>query len=92
MVRNSCNMDCQRTYAYLMVCSGIVSAGALEASAGGSSSRPEIEPLFELPLRSTLLALLMNRESPGGLSPEPPAPPAVGVLMVGDIGLPDDLM
>ena len=39
---------------------------------------------LELPLRSTLLALLMKRESPGGLSPEPPALPVAGELIVGD--------
>ncbi len=75
----------QRMYAHLVVCSGIVSAGGREDSSLGSSSRPELEPLFELPRRSTLLALLMNRERPGDLSPEPPAPPAVGELMVGDL-------
>lgn len=69
--------------AHLAVCSGIVSAGGREDSSLGSSSRPELEPLFELPRRNTLLALLTNRERPGDLSPEPPAPPVAGELMTG---------
>lgn len=83
----------ESTNTYVVVCSGIVSAGGADCSPEGAPSTPEMEPLFELPLRKTLLALLMKREKPGGLSPEPPAPPVVGELIVGDRRLPncDDL-
>lgn len=63
-------------------CSGIASAGAVEVPPEGSSSKPETEPLLELPRFNTLLALLMKRVSPGGLSPEPPAPPDGWELIV----------
>lgn len=74
--------------AYMDSCSGIASAGALVVSSEGCSSVLEIEPLLEPPLLTNLLALLMRRESTGGLSPEPPEPPGAGeLIMYGDLKL-----
>ena len=61
-------------------------AGADDAMAGERSGAPsemlETDPLLELPLFKTLLALLINLENPCGFSSGPPDPPWADELIV----------
>ena len=64
-----------KRFSDLIACSGIGCPAEVDAVAKGLSWALEKDSLLELDRRSTLLALLMNLVSPGGLSPEPPAAP-----------------
>ena len=68
----------------MTACSGIGTPAVPAATVDCSSWALEKDSLFELDLRSTLLALLINLLRPGDFSPEPPAPPGAEELITGN--------